>query len=163
MPTATNPDVSPIYGDLRDLPPVLLVVGTLDILLEDNQAMAALLSAARGEVDLRVYPECPHGFTSFPTAMASTALNDIECWLAHRLLDTHSAPEPGGIHTRTTMTGDGAGGWPRTELATELPAASGTRASTIAGLCSRIATHPLTATSAHVARRRRIGPPLPGR
>jgi acetyl esterase/lipase len=84
----TNPDVSPIYGDLRDLPPTLLVVGTLDILLEDNLAMAARLSAAGNEVGLRLYPECPHGFTSFPTAMASTARHDIESWLADRLLES---------------------------------------------------------------------------
>jgi acetyl esterase len=82
----TNPDISPIYGDLRDLPPALLVIGSLDILLEDNLAMAARLSAAGGEVDLRVYPECSHGFTSFATAMASTALKDIESWLADRFL-----------------------------------------------------------------------------
>jgi acetyl esterase len=83
----TNPDISPVYGDLRGLPPVLLVVGSLDILLEDNLVMAARLSAAGGEVDVRVYPESPHGFTLHPTAMASTALNDIESWLADRFFE----------------------------------------------------------------------------
>jgi acetyl esterase len=82
----TNPDISPLYGDLRALPPALLVIGTLDILLEDNLAMAARLSAAGGEVDVRVYPESPHGFTSSPTAMANAAIRDIELWLADRLL-----------------------------------------------------------------------------
>ena len=81
----TNPDVSPLYGDLRGLPPTLLIVGTLDILLEDNLAMAARLSAAGNEVDLRVFPESPHGFTSSPTAMATAALNGVESWLASRL------------------------------------------------------------------------------
>jgi acetyl esterase/lipase len=81
----TNPDVSPLYGDLRGLPPALLIVGTLDILLEDNLAMAARLSAAGNEVDLRVFPESPHGFTSLPTAMATAALTGIESWLANRL------------------------------------------------------------------------------
>jgi hypothetical protein len=38
-------------------------------------------------VDVRVYPECPHGFTSFPTAMASAAFDDIRSWLAERLLE----------------------------------------------------------------------------
>jgi acetyl esterase/lipase len=76
---------SPLYGDLRDLPPALLVVGTLDFLLEDNLAMAARLSAAGGEVDVRVYPESVHGFTSFPTAMAAAATLGIESWLAKRL------------------------------------------------------------------------------
>ncbi len=83
----TNPDISPVYGDLRGLPPTVLIVGSLDILLEDNLAMAARLSAAGCDVDLRVYPESPHGFTLHPTAMASTALNDIEAWLADRFLD----------------------------------------------------------------------------
>lgn len=80
----TDPDISPVYGDLRGMPPVLLVVGSADILLEDNLAMAARLSAAGGEVDVRVYPESPHGFALHPTAMARTALHDIESWLADR-------------------------------------------------------------------------------
>ena len=81
----TDPDISPVFGDLRGLPPALLVVGSLDVLLEDNLAMAARLSAAGGDVDLRVYPESPHGFTLHPTVMASTALDHIESWLAERL------------------------------------------------------------------------------
>jgi acetyl esterase len=81
----TDPDISPLYGDLRGLPPTLLLVGTLDILLEDNLAMAARLSAAGNEVDLRVFPESMHGFTSHPTSMAATALRGIEEWLAARL------------------------------------------------------------------------------
>ncbi|RCG28705.1 alpha/beta hydrolase [Sphaerisporangium album] len=77
----TLPDISPIYGDLRGLPPALLVVGSADVLLEDNLAMAGRLSAAGNRVELRVYPEAPHGFTGHPTAMARTALDGIESWL----------------------------------------------------------------------------------
>ena len=44
----------------------------------------ARLAAAGGEVDLRVYPESPHGFLSFPIAMAAAANEDIESWLAAR-------------------------------------------------------------------------------
>jgi acetyl esterase/lipase len=84
----TNPDISPLYGDLRGLPPALLVVGALDVVLEDSLVMAARLSAAGGEVDVRVYPESPHGFTSFATAMAGAAIRDIDSWLAGRLLGT---------------------------------------------------------------------------
>lgn len=85
VPDRTDPDVSPLYGDLRCLPPTLLLVGTLDILLEDNLAMAARLSAAGNEVDLRVFPESMHGFTSHPTSMAKVALDGVETWLASRL------------------------------------------------------------------------------
>lgn len=85
VPDRTVPDVSPVFGDLRDLPPVLLIVGALDVLLEDNMVMAARLSAAGGEVDLRIYPESPHGFTGHPTGMARAALDDRNSWLAERL------------------------------------------------------------------------------
>jgi acetyl esterase/lipase len=87
VPDRTNPDISPVYGDLRGLPPVLLVVGGSDILLEDNLVMAARLAAAGGEVDVRVYPESPHGFTLHPTAMAGAAHDRIESWLAARFGD----------------------------------------------------------------------------
>lgn len=85
----TLPDVSPVFGDLRDLPPTLLIVGASDVLLEDNLAMAARLSAAGGEVDLRVYPESPHGFTGHPTGMARAALEGRDAWLAERLTAPH--------------------------------------------------------------------------
>ncbi len=90
----TVPDVSPIFGDLRDLPPTLLIVGALDVLLEDNLVMAARLSAAGGEVDLRIYPEAPHGFTGHPTSMARAALNDRDTWLAERFTARASSRNP---------------------------------------------------------------------
>ena len=80
----TNPDISPIFGDLTGLPPALLVVGGNDLVLEDSLAMAARLSAAGDDVDLRVYPECPHGFLGMPLAMAEAALVGIEAWLGER-------------------------------------------------------------------------------
>lgn len=87
----TLPDISPLYGDLRDLPPALLVVGSEDVVLEDNLAMAGRLSAAGNRVELRVYPEAPHGFTGHPTAMARTALNGVETWLLDRIAQPRTA------------------------------------------------------------------------
>lgn len=81
----TLADISPIYADVRGLPPILMIVGSLDVLLEDNLVMAARVSAAGGDVDLRVYPASPHGFTSRKTAIAAAALGDIESWLEERL------------------------------------------------------------------------------
>jgi len=89
----TVPDVSPVFGDLHGLPPTLLVVGASDVLLEDNLAMAARLAAAGGEVDLRVYPESPHGFTGHPTGMARAALDDRDGWLAERCTARATSPD----------------------------------------------------------------------
>ena len=61
----TVPDISPLYGDLRDLPPTLLVVGSNDVLLEDNLALAGRLSAAGNDVEVGSTP-------SHPTASRAT-------------------------------------------------------------------------------------------
>jgi acetyl esterase len=77
----THPDLSPIYADVTGLPPVLVVVGADDVLLEDNLAMVVRLSAAGVDVNLRIYPASPHGFTGHATSMARAAMDDIESWL----------------------------------------------------------------------------------
>jgi len=81
----THPDLSPIYADLTGLPPVLIVIGADDVLLHDNLAMATRLSVAGVDVDLRIYPASPHGFTGHATSMARAAMDDIESWLRRHL------------------------------------------------------------------------------
>lgn len=102
-PNRTLPDISPVYADLSGLPPVLIVVGTDDLLLRDNLTLAAQLLAAGVDVDFRLYPASPHGFTHHATPMGQAALNDIDNWLADRLnlaqhrrtgSDGSSAPPP---------------------------------------------------------------------
>lgn len=65
-----DPDVSPLYGALDGMPSALFTVGTLDPILDDTLFMAARWEAAGNPCRLRVYPEAPHGFTAFPTAVS---------------------------------------------------------------------------------------------
>nr|WP_246315142.1 alpha/beta hydrolase fold domain-containing protein [Kineococcus aurantiacus] len=81
VPDRTHPDVSPVFADLRGLPPVLLVVGADDVLLEDGLAMAARLAAAGVDVDVRVHPASPHGFARHPTSMGRAASEAVREWL----------------------------------------------------------------------------------
>ncbi|MET8875634.1 alpha/beta hydrolase [Nocardia sp. NPDC004604] len=100
-PDRTDPDFSPIYADLSDLPPVLMVVGDADIVLEDNLVMAARLLASGTDVDVRVYPDAPHGFTAHPTPMGRAGLDDIYTWLRDHLSPATHSSQP--IHRTPTV------------------------------------------------------------
>jgi acetyl esterase len=68
-----DPDISPLYADLHDLPPAHFTVGTSDALLDDTLFMAARWQAAGNDADLRVYAEGCHVFNAFPLAIADLA------------------------------------------------------------------------------------------
>ncbi|HVM09047.1 MAG TPA: alpha/beta hydrolase [Acidimicrobiales bacterium] len=68
-------EYSPLWADLRDMPPALFTVGDLDPLLDDSLFMAARWEAAGNESELQVYPESLHGFVAFPTAIGRMALD----------------------------------------------------------------------------------------
>ncbi len=68
-----DPDISPLYADLRDMPPALFTVGTADPLLDDSLFMAARWEQAGNTTDLRVYAEGCHVFNAFPLAVAGLA------------------------------------------------------------------------------------------
>ena len=55
-----DPRASPLYGDLRGLPPLHLQVGDLEILLDDTVRFAERALAASVEAELVVYPELFH-------------------------------------------------------------------------------------------------------
>jgi acetyl esterase/lipase len=61
------PDVSPLYADLRGMPPALFSVGTYDHLLDDTLFMASRWKAAGNRTELLVYPDTPHGCIALPT------------------------------------------------------------------------------------------------
>jgi acetyl esterase/lipase len=68
-----DPDISPLYADLRDLPPALFTVGTMDPLLDDSLFMHARWRAAGSRAELRTWPEAIHGFNAFPVRVTAAA------------------------------------------------------------------------------------------
>ena len=82
-----DPDVSPLYADLRGLPPALFTVGTRDALLDDSLFMHARWRAAGNRAELAVHPGGAHGFTLFPFALAEAANSRIEAFLAQAVSD----------------------------------------------------------------------------
>ncbi|MBW2424815.1 MAG: alpha/beta hydrolase [Deltaproteobacteria bacterium] len=76
-----DPDISPLFADLRGLPPCLISVGTGDHLCDDSLFLAPRLAAAEVDVELAVYPDSPHGYQSLPTKMADASAARIEGWI----------------------------------------------------------------------------------
>jgi acetyl esterase/lipase len=80
-----QPDISPLYADLTGLPPALFTVGSADYLYDDSLFMHARWRAAGNASELAIYPDCVHGFTAFPLAMARAASARIHDWLAKKV------------------------------------------------------------------------------
>jgi epsilon-lactone hydrolase len=55
-----NPLISPLHGDYRGLPPLLIQVGEAEIILDDSTRVAELAKQAGVQVDLEVWDEMVH-------------------------------------------------------------------------------------------------------
>jgi acetyl esterase len=70
-----DPDISPLFAELSDMPAAIFTVGTEDPLLDDTLFMEARWRAAGHATELRIWPEAPHGFVSLPMTVADAALS----------------------------------------------------------------------------------------
>ena len=62
---ASDPQISPIFGDLSGLPPLLIQVGSHEILLSDALRLAGRAAIDDVAVTLEVTPGVPHVFQGF--------------------------------------------------------------------------------------------------
>lgn len=61
-----NPYASPIYGDLKIMPPTCVLVGMDDPLRDDNLAFARKLEEAGVDTTLLTFEKMPHSFFTYP-------------------------------------------------------------------------------------------------
>jgi len=76
-----DPDVSPLYADLRDMPKALFTAGTMDPLLDDSLFMHARWVAAGNEAELAVYAGGVHMFNALPIPRGQRAARNQEAFI----------------------------------------------------------------------------------
>jgi len=59
------PLASPLFADLAGLPPILVQVGSTEILFSDSEAFVKKVKTAGGKVTLEIFPKMPHVFQVF--------------------------------------------------------------------------------------------------
>jgi acetyl esterase len=80
-----DPDVSPLYAKLNDMPPAIFTIGTIDPLLDDTLFLHARWIAAGNEAELAMYPGAPHAFNIFPLPQGPAANARIDAFLARAI------------------------------------------------------------------------------
>ncbi len=91
------PSLSPHYGDLRGLPPLLIQVGEDEILLSDATRLADHARAAGVDANLVIWPGMWHGWHLFVPS-----LPEAQLWMGSRpprlLESARAGPDPGRNH-----------------------------------------------------------------
>jgi acetyl esterase/lipase len=72
-----NPLASPLYGSLEGLPPILILVGTAELLLDDSRRFAERAEEAGIDITLDIWDDMPHVFPAF-AAFAPEGQQGIE-------------------------------------------------------------------------------------
>ena len=81
------PLASPVFADLRGLPPLLIQVGAAEVLLDDSTRLAENARAGGVEVELEVWPDMIHVWQAFAALLpeGQQAIERIGAHLAKRL------------------------------------------------------------------------------
>lgn len=84
---ARHPLASPIFADLRGMPPIFLQAGEDEALLDDSQVLADRAKAAGVEVRLEVFPGMLHSFQMMAgrAPEADDAIERLAQWVRPRL------------------------------------------------------------------------------
>ena len=82
-----NAFTSPVRADLAGLPPMLIQVGSEEVLLSDSLTFANRAAMAGVEVKLHVWPEMPHAWPLFHVFIRAglAAIDEASQWMRQRL------------------------------------------------------------------------------
>lgn len=82
-----DPRLSPLHAELSGLPPLLIVIGTHELLLDDALALVTRAAAADVDVDLVIGAGMPHVFPGRGAELprASEALDTVGAFVRRRL------------------------------------------------------------------------------
>jgi monoterpene epsilon-lactone hydrolase len=89
-----DPIASPLYADLRGLPPLLIHVGANEVLLDDSTRLADRARAAGVPVELKIWPIVPHAWQLAPAKLpeARASLRESGDFLRRLLIPPPKAP-----------------------------------------------------------------------
>jgi acetyl esterase/lipase len=78
-----TPAISPLYGEFRGLPPMLVHASTTEVLCDDALRVVAAARAAGVDTELRVWPQLPHAFPAFADILpeARQAVGEIAAFV----------------------------------------------------------------------------------
>ena len=84
---AKTPLASPLDGDFAAAPPMLIQVGSKELLLSDSLGVAEAASLAGGDVTLRVWPEMVHIWPFFAANLAAgrAAIDEAAAWIREKI------------------------------------------------------------------------------
>src|SRR5258706_16327509 len=60
-----DPEISPVYGDFRGFPRMLLIAGSTEVFLDDARSVTRRARAGGGDAALYTYRHMPHVFPIF--------------------------------------------------------------------------------------------------
>lgn len=85
-----HPYASALFAELTGLPPLLIQVGTREVLLDDSIRLARKAAAAEVRVVLEIWPKMPHVWHQFASSLgeARAAINRIGSYLKEQLAAT---------------------------------------------------------------------------
>lgn len=95
-----NPYISPLYGDLSDLPPTLVQVGTEEVLLDDSTRLVKKMKESGVQVEMEIWNGMMHVFQYFAGLVpeANKAVKNIATFINRIQIVTEEEEVKGSLH-----------------------------------------------------------------